>query len=107
MLALIGVVLVSGVFLLASVVAVMTFWGAREQRRAEQQQRRTAEPRVELKPTKQSGALLRQVNDSEIELEIRSGRVLNAIRLYQEKTGANAKDARVVVEAWRDRLSAS
>jgi hypothetical protein len=84
----------------------MTFWGAREQRRAEQL-RRTAEPRVELKPTKQSGALLRQVNDSEIELEIRSGRVLNAIRLYQEKTGANAKDARVVVEAWRDRLSAS
>jgi flagellar basal body-associated protein FliL len=106
MLALIGVVLVVGVFLLASAVAVMTFWGAREQRRAEQQ-RRTAEPRVELKPTKQSGALLRQVNDSEIELEIRSGRVLNAIRLYQEKTGANAKDARVVVEAWRDRLSAS
>jgi ribosomal protein L7/L12 len=108
MLAFLGGLLVAAVFLLGLFVMVMTLMGAREQRlEKKQQQQAQAEPRVESKPTKVSGALLRQVADREIELEIRNGRVLNAIRLYQEKTGVNAKEARDVVEAWRDRLSAS
>ncbi len=106
MLAFLGGLMVLAVFLLGMFVMVLTFLGAREQRQARRKLEQT-QPRVESKPTKTSGAVLRQVADREIELEIRNGRVLNAIRLYQEKTGVNAKEARDVVEAWRDRLSAS
>ena len=103
MLGIIGIVFISTVFLFGVVVLVLTLSGAR--RRPEPFPR--AENRPESLPPKQSGALLRQVNDSEIEREIRSGRVLNAIKLYQEKTGANMKEARDAVEAWRERLTAS
>ncbi len=57
-------------------------------------------------PPKHPG-LLRQVSDADIEFEIRSGRVFNAIRLYREQTGADAQEARSAVEAWRNRLTAS
>jgi ribosomal protein L7/L12 len=103
MLGIIGIVFVSAVFIFGLIVLVLTLAGAR--RRNEEIV--PSETRTERLPPKQPGALLRQVNDSEIEREIRSGRVLNAIKLYQEKTGANMKDARDAVEAWRDRLSAS
>jgi len=103
MLGIIGIVFVSAVFIFGLVVLVLTLAGAR--RRNEPFVR--TELRPERLPPKQPGALLRQVNDSEIEREIRSGRVLNAIKLYQEKTGANVKEARDAVEAWRERLTAS
>lgn len=51
--------------------------------------------------------LLRQVNDSEIEAQIRTGHLIDAIRLYREKTGVGLKEAKVAVEAWRDRMRAS
>jgi ribosomal protein L7/L12 len=52
-------------------------------------------------------AVLRQVNDAEIEAHIRSGHVINAITLYREKTGVSVSEAKVAVEAWRDRIRAS
>lgn len=52
-------------------------------------------------------ALLRQVNDSEIEAQIRSGHLIDAIKLYREKTGVGLKEAKDAVEAWRDRIRAS
>ena len=58
-------------------------------------------------PPKHSSGLMRQVSDADIEWEIRSGRVFNAIRLYREQTGADAQEARSKVEAWRTRLTAS
>lgn len=58
-------------------------------------------------PPKSAGPVLRQVEDAEIEAEIRSGNLLNAIKLYREKTGVGLKDAKDAVEAWRDRLRAS
>lgn len=58
-------------------------------------------------PPKHSSGLLRQVSDADIEWEIRSGRVFNAVRLYREQTGADAQEARSKVEAWRTRLTAS
>ncbi len=56
-------------------------------------------------PAKSS--LLRQVNDSEIEAQIRSGHLIDAIKLYREKTGVGLKEAKDAVEAWRDRIRAS
>ena len=56
-------------------------------------------------PAKSS--LLRQVNDSEIEQQIRSGHLIDAIKLYREKTGVGLKEAKDAVEAWRDRIRAS
>lgn len=56
-------------------------------------------------PAKSS--LLRQVHDSEIEQQIRSGHLLDAIKLYREKTGVGLKEAKDAVEAWRDRIRAS
>ncbi len=56
-------------------------------------------------PAKQ--LVLREVHDSEIEAQIRSGALLDAITLYREKTGAGLKEAKDAVEAWRDRLRAS
>ena len=56
-------------------------------------------------PAKSS--LLRQVNDSEIEAQIRSGYLIDAIKLYREKTGVGLKEAKDAVEAWRDRIRAS
>lgn len=52
-------------------------------------------------------SLLRQVHDSEIEQQIRSGHLLDAIKLYREKTGVGLKEAKDAVEAWRDRIRAS
>ena len=52
-------------------------------------------------------ALLRQVNDSEIEAQIRSGHMIDAINLYREKNGVGLKEAKDAVEAWRDRIRAS
>jgi ribosomal protein L7/L12 len=52
-------------------------------------------------------ALLRQVNDSEIEAQIRSGHLIDAIKLYREKNGVGLKEAKDAVEAWRDRIRAS
>lgn len=51
--------------------------------------------------------LLRQVTDSEIEAQIRSGHLIDAIKLYREKTGVGLKEAKDAVEAWRDRIRAS
>lgn len=51
--------------------------------------------------------LLRQVSDSEIEAQIRSGHLIDAIKLYREKTGVGLKEAKDAVEAWRDRIRAS
>lgn len=52
-------------------------------------------------------ALLREVNDSEIEASIRRGALIDAIKLYREKNGVGLKEAKDAVEAWRDRLRAS
>ncbi len=52
-------------------------------------------------------ALLRQVNDSEIEAQIRTGHLIDAIKLYREKNGVGLKEAKDAVEAWRDRMRAS
>jgi ribosomal protein L7/L12 len=52
-------------------------------------------------------SILRQVNDSEIEQQIRSGHLIDAIKLYREKTGVGLKEAKDAVEAWRDRIRAS
>lgn len=57
-------------------------------------------------PRKQ-GVILREVRDSDIELQIRSGHLLNAIALYREKNGVGVQEARTAVERWRDRLRAS
>jgi ribosomal protein L7/L12 len=56
-------------------------------------------------PAKQ--LVLREVHDSEIEAQIRSGALLDAITLYREKTGVGLKEAKDAVEAWRNRLRAS
>ncbi|MFO0594496.1 MAG: ribosomal protein L7/L12 [Myxococcaceae bacterium] len=53
------------------------------------------------------GAVLRQVTDSEIEAQIRSGHLIDAIKLYREKTGVGLKEAKDAVEALRDRMRAS
>lgn len=63
-----------------------------------------AEARATL-PAK--GSLLREVRDVEIEAQIRRGALFDAITLYREKTGVGHQEARVAVEAWRDRLRAS
>jgi ribosomal protein L7/L12 len=108
MLAAAGIALVLVVFLVGVVVLSMTLLGAREQRLEEQQKKASrAGHDAGALPPKQAGAVLRQVADSEIEQEIRGGRVMNAIKLYQEKTGVGPNEARDVVEAWRERLRAS
>jgi ribosomal protein L7/L12 len=56
-------------------------------------------------PSKSS--LLRQVHDSEIEQQIRSGHLIDAIKLYREKNGVGLKEAKDAVEAWRNRMRAS
>jgi ribosomal protein L7/L12 len=107
MLAAIGLSMVLGVFLLGSGVLLLTFRGAWRAKR--EQARRavpTPVPPVPL-PAKHSGGLVKQVTDADIELEIRSGRVVNAIQLYREKTGVGPQEARSAVEAWRNRLHAS
>ncbi|MBL8912763.1 MAG: hypothetical protein JNM17_18860 [Archangium sp.] len=53
------------------------------------------------------GSLIRQVEDSEIEAQIRSGHLIDAIKLYREKKGVGLKEANAAVEAWRDRIRAS
>ena len=53
------------------------------------------------------GVMLRQVNDSDIEAQIRTGHMLDAIKLYREKTGVGLKEAKDAVEAMRHRMRAS
>lgn len=62
--------------------------------------------RAPAAPRKQ-GIILREVRDSDIELQIRSGHLMNAIALYREKNGVGMQEARTAVERWRDRLRAS
>jgi ribosomal protein L7/L12 len=108
MLAAVGIALVSAVFLGGVVVLALTLLGAREQQQEERRlARQQGEARPEALPAKQPTALLRQVSDAEIEQEIRGGRVFNAIKLYQEKTGVGPREARDAVEAWSERLRAS
>lgn len=111
MLAAVGIALVLAVFIAGMVVVTMTLWGARASRRSmptpAPRPPQAREKPAELPPKQTNASVLRQVNDREIELEIRGGRVINAIRLYQEKTGAGPQEARDAVEAWRDRLHAS
>jgi hypothetical protein len=105
-LAAIGLALVGGVFLLGLAVLFLTLRGGFQARRAKP----TPAPPVLVPdplPPKQSAGLVRQVSDADIEREIRSGRVVNAIQLYREKTGVGPQEARSAVEAWRDRLHAS
>jgi hypothetical protein len=52
-------------------------------------------------------AVLRQVADSEIEAQIRAGYLIDAVKLYREKTGAGLMEAQSAVEAWRVRMWAS
>lgn len=52
-------------------------------------------------------ALLRDVHDSEIEAQIRTGHLVDAVRLYREKNGVGVQEARAAVEAWRHRMRAS
>lgn len=53
------------------------------------------------------GSLIRGVADAEIEAQIRSGHLIDAIKLYREKNGVGLKEAKDAVEAWRDRMRAS
>lgn len=66
---------------------------------------RLAQARAAGFPAKQM--LLRDVHDSEIEAQIRTGALVDAITLYREKTGVGLQEAKDAVEAWRDRLRAS
>lgn len=58
-------------------------------------------------PARKQGIILREVRDDDIELQIRSGHLLNAIALYREKNGVGVQEAKQAVERWRDRLRAS
>ncbi len=109
MLAAIGIAMVLLVFGLGMGVLVLTFRGAGKVAREEGAAARPPPPPAPgpLPPKHTSGSLVRQVSDADIELEIRSGRVVNAIQLYREKTGVGPQEARTAVEAWRDRLTAS
>lgn len=49
----------------------------------------------------------RQVTDSDIEWQVRTGNLLNAIKLYREKTGVGLREAKVAVEGMRHRMRAS
>jgi hypothetical protein len=50
---------------------------------------------------------MRQVTDGDIEWQLRSGNLLNAIKLYREKTGVGMREAKVAVETMRHRMRAS
>jgi len=56
---------------------------------------------------RRQGLILRDVRDADIESQIRSGHLMNAIALYREKNGVGLQEARTAVERWRDRLRAS
>lgn len=58
-------------------------------------------------PMRKQGLILREVRDTDIEWQIRTGHLLNAIQLYREKNGVGLQEARTAVERWRDRLRAS
>lgn len=49
-------------------------------------------------------ASTRAISDDEIEVELRAGRLIPAIRLYREKTGAGLGEAKRAIDAWRARL---
>ena len=84
----------------------LTGVGLREARDAVEAMMRSPEAGRPLTlPPKSS--VLREVNDSEIEQQIRSGHLIDAIKLYREKTGVGLKEAKDAVEAWRDRIRAS
>ena len=52
-------------------------------------------------------ALVMKLDESDIQREIREGRLINAIKLYREMTGVGLKEARDAVEALRDRMRMS
>jgi ribosomal protein L7/L12 len=52
-------------------------------------------------------ALVMRLDEADIQREIREGRLLNAIKLYQELTGAGLKEAKDAVQALRDRMRMS
>jgi ribosomal protein L7/L12 len=106
MLAIVGIALVLAVFGLGLGVLAVTLLGARRASRGEASPVPPPAPGSAL-PAKHSSGLVRQVSDADIELELREGRVVNAIQLYREQTGVGAQEARTAVEAWRDRLRAS
>ncbi|MFT3706262.1 MAG: hypothetical protein QM817_01220 [Archangium sp.] len=57
--------------------------------------------------TRPPGSIIRQVEDAEIEAQIRNGLLIDAIKLYREKNGVGLKEAKDAIEAWRDRMRAS
>jgi ribosomal protein L7/L12 len=61
----------------------------------------------EAQARRKQGIVLRDVRDADIELQIRSGDLLNAIALYREKNGVGLSEARTAVARWRDRLRAN
>jgi len=52
-------------------------------------------------------ALVMRLDESDIQREIREGRMINAIKLYREMTGVGLKEARDAVQALRDRMRMS
>ena len=48
-----------------------------------------------------------RVADDVIEHEIRSGNMINAIKLYREQKGVGIREAKAAVEAWNHRIRAS
>jgi ribosomal protein L7/L12 len=50
---------------------------------------------------------LRMVTDGDIQVHIRTGNLIDAIKLYREKTGVGLREAKTAVEAMRQRMSAS
>ncbi len=50
---------------------------------------------------------LRMVTDGDIQVHIRTGNLIDAIKLYREKTGVGLREAKSAVEAMRQRMHAS
>lgn len=50
---------------------------------------------------------LRVVSDDDIKFHVRSGNLIDAIKLYREKNGVGVREAKDAVEAMRDRMRAS
>jgi ribosomal protein L7/L12 len=65
------------------------------------------EPRGNLVPPAMSDEPSRQVTDSDIEVQLRTGNILNAIKLYREKTGVGLREAKDAVDTMRHRMRAS
>jgi ribosomal protein L7/L12 len=81
----------------------LTGSGLKEAKDAVEALERTGQPMI--LPSKAS--LLREVSDADIEAQIRTGQLIDAIKLYREKNGVGLKEAKDAVEAWRDRMRMS